>query len=142
MQHAKNGDKVKVRYTGKLESGKVINQTKGGLPLVFQIGNGVVLSEFEKAVTGMEVGGKKTITVPPEKAFGPRHEYLIMDFQRSEFPDKIEMFLGKRIDVQTPYGGKIGVKIVSVDEETVRVDANHPLKGQTLIFDIELLEIL
>jgi peptidylprolyl isomerase len=141
MQHAKRGNKVKVRYTGKLKSGKVLSKTIDRLPLVFRIGDGMVLSEFENAVVGMNVGGKKTIAVPPEKAYGLRHEDLIMDLQRSEFPEKIEMFLGKRIDVQTRYGGKIGVKIVSIDEETVRVDANHPLKDETLIFDIELLEI-
>jgi FKBP-type peptidyl-prolyl cis-trans isomerase 2 len=142
MQNAKKGDKVKVRYTGKLESGKVFDKTKDNLPLVFQIGGGKVVPEFENAVMGMEVGGRKSITIPPQKAFGLRHEDLIVDIKRSEFPGKVEMFIGKRIDVHGPDGGKLSVKILSIDEETVRVDANHPLTGETLIFDIELLEIL
>jgi peptidylprolyl isomerase len=142
MQQATKRDKVRVRYTGKLESGKVINQSKDSMPLVFQIGSGVVLSEFENAVIGMEVGEKKKITVLPEKIFGLKHDDLIMDIPRSEFPDKIEMFLGKRINVKVPAGGKISVKIESIDEETVRVDANPQSKGKAMIFDIELLEIL
>lgn len=142
MENAKNGDKVKVRYTGILESGKVFDETKDSLPMVFRIGGGKVVPEFENAVTGMEVGEKKTVTIPPEKAFGLRHQDLIVDFKRSEFPEKIDMFLGERIDVQVPEGRNLSVKIVSVDEETVRVDANHPLAGKTLIFNIELLEII
>jgi FKBP-type peptidyl-prolyl cis-trans isomerase 2 len=141
MGNAKIGDKIKVRYTGKLESGKVFDKTKDNLPMVFRIGGGKVVPEFENAVTGMEVGGRKTVTIPPEKAFGLRHQDLIVDFKRSEFPGKIEMFLGKRIDLHGRNGLNLSVKIVSIDEETVRVDANHPLKGETLIFDIELLEI-
>lgn len=142
MENAKTGDRVKVRYTGKLESGKVFDTTGDSLPLVFQIGRGRVVPEFENAVMGMQIGGKKTITIPPEKVFGIRHEDLIVDINRSEFPEKIEMFIGKRIDVQVPDGSRLSVKIVSVDEETVRVDANHPLTDETLIYDIELLEIL
>ena len=142
MHNARKGDKVKVGYTGKLESGKIFDITKDSLPLVFQIGGGKVVSELEKAVVGMKVGGKKTITITPEKANRLRHEDLIVDIKRSEFPENIEMFLGKRIDVQRPDGGRISVKIVSVDEKTVRVDANHPLTDELLIFDIELLEIL
>jgi peptidylprolyl isomerase len=142
MQNAKTGDRVKVRYIGKLESGKVFDMTGDRLPLVFQIGRGRVVPELENAVKGMQIGGKKTITIPPEKVFVLRHEDLIMDIKRSECPEKIEMFIGKRLDVQVPDGSRLSVKIVSVDEETVRVDANHPLTDETLIYDIELLEIL
>ena len=142
MENAKKGDKVKVRYTGKLESGKVFDKTKDSLPMVFRVGAGAVVPEFENAVLGLKIGGQKTITIPPEKAFGPRHEDLVVDIKRREFPGKIEMFLGKRIDVQAADGRNLSVKIESVDEKSVRVNANHPLAGETLIFDIQLLEIM
>ena len=142
MQNAKRGDKVKVSYTGKFVSGKVFDKTEDSMPLIFQIGNGKVIPEFERAVMGMRVGGKKTVTIPSGEAFGLRQKHLIMDIKRSEFPCHIEIFLGKFIDVKLPNDQNISVKIVSVSEESVRVDANHPFPDETLIFDIELLEIL
>jgi peptidylprolyl isomerase len=142
MQNAKRGDKVKVHYTGKFLTGRVFDRTKNSMPLVFQIGDGKVVPEFENEVIGMRVGGKKTVTIAAEKAFGLRHERLIFDIKKSEFPCQIEIFLGKRINVQLPNAQTISAKIVSVDDKSVRVDANHPLADETLIFDIELLEIL
>jgi peptidylprolyl isomerase len=142
MQNARRGDRVKVRYTGKFQSGKVFDKTNGCLPLIFEIGDGMVVPEFENAVMGMRVGGKKTVTIPAEKAIGHRREDLIIDIKRSEFPRNFEKFHGKLIDVLMPGGRKLSTKIVSFDEEWVRVDASHLFIGETLIFDIELLEIL
>jgi peptidylprolyl isomerase len=142
MQNAKRGDKVKVRYAGKFQSGKVFDKTNSCLPLIFEIGAGMVVPEFENAVMGMQVGEKKTVTIPAEKAIGHRREDLIIDIKRSEFPENFEKFHGKLIDVLMPGGRKLSTKIVSFDEEWVRVDASHLFIGETLIFDIELLEIL
>ncbi|MGD9066502.1 MAG: FKBP-type peptidyl-prolyl cis-trans isomerase [Desulfobacterales bacterium] len=142
MQNAKRGDKVKVRYTGKFQSGKVFDKTNSCMPLIFEIGGGMVVPEFENAVMGMQVGEKKTVTIPADKAIGHRREDLVIDIKRSEFPGNIEMFHGKLIDVQMPGGQKLSTKIASFGEEWVRVDANHLFIGETLIFDIELLEII
>lgn len=142
MSKAKNGDTVKVHYTGKLEDGIVFDTSKDREPLEFTIGGGSVIPGFENGIIGMEIGSKKVVTIPPEEAYGKRHEELILKVNKSEFPENITPALG--MELQLKYKDKTSVRAVVTDikEESVTLDANHPLAEKTLIFDIELVEIV
>jgi len=143
MAQAKNGDKIKVHYTGKLEDGTVFDTSEDREPLEFTIGSGAIIPGFEKGVVGMEVNEKKTITIPPEEAYGPRHEELMLKKKKSEFPDGITPAVGKQVAIRLnqPNTPPINAIITDVSEDTVTLDANHPLAGKTLVFDIELVGI-
>ena len=141
MGKTKNGDAIKIHYTGKLEDGNVFNDSREGQPLEFIVGGGEVMPGIEKGVIGMEPGDTKTIEIPPEDGFGPRRKELVIDFPKSKMPDQITPTLGQRLKMQHPDGGHIELMITDVKEETITLDANHPLAGQTLIFDLELVEI-
>ncbi len=142
MSLAKIGDTVKVHYTGRLENGKEFDTSKNREPLEFTIGNGSMMPGFEKGIIGMEVGDKKTFTVLPEEAYGPRHEELIATIDKSEFPKHITPRIGLNLQIMQPDGRIMNLTVADMDEDTVTLDANHPLAGRTLIFDVELVEIL
>jgi peptidylprolyl isomerase len=143
MAQAKNGDKIKVHYTGKLEDGTVFDTSEDRGPLEFTIGSEAVIPGFEKSVVGMEVNEKKTITITPEEAYGPRHEELILKKKKREFPDGFTPAVGKQVGIRLnqPNTPPINAIITDVSEDTVTLDANHPLAGKTLVFDIELVGI-
>jgi peptidylprolyl isomerase len=134
---AKNGDTVRVHYTGRLESGEVFDSSEGGEPLEFQLGSGQVIAGFDENVLGMNVGEKKTISIEPENAYGERIEALIGRVERSGLQLESEPEVGMGLALQLPEGQQIPVVITEVTEESVTFDANHPLAGQKLIFDIE-----
>lgn len=142
MSKTKQGDTVKVHYTGKLEDGKVFDTSLNKEPLEFTIGKGQVLKGFEEAVTGMEPGETKTANVPTEEAYGPVRDYLIIDVPRNQIPEHIEPKIGQQLEVQQADGRKVPVTITFVSEENVTFDANHPLAGENLVFDVQLLEIV
>lgn len=141
MTKAKNGDKAKVHYTGKLEDGTVFDSSQGRQPLEFTLGQGQLIQGFEEGVLGMAVGESKTVTIPPEEAYGHPKEELKVEVNRSEFPADIEPQVGQRLQLQDMQGNPIGVVISEVQDETVVLDANHPLAGKTLVFDLELMEL-
>jgi len=143
MAQAKNGDKIKVHYTGKFEDGTVFDTSEERGPLEFTIGDGEVIPGFENSIIGMEVDERKTITVPPEEAYGPKREELIWERKKSEFPEGISPAVGKQVGVRLnqPDTPLINAIITDVSEDTVTLDANHPLAGKTLVFDIELVGI-
>jgi len=141
MSQAKDGDTVKVHYTGKLESGEVFDSSMNRNPLEFVIGDGNVIQGFEKGVSGMEVGESKTITIPPEEAYGMRHEEFVVKVERSEFSENITPAVGLQLQMTQPNGEAINVIITDLSEDTVTLDANHLLAGHTLVFDVELVEI-
>lgn len=141
MSKVKSGDKIKVHYTGKLEDGTVFDSSKGRQPLEFNVGLGQVIPGFEKGVMGMEIGDSKTVVIPPEQAYGNVREELIADVNKGDFPDNIEPEIGKKLQIEQDDGSKLHVTITRVGDEKVTLDANHPLAGKTLTFDIELLEI-
>jgi len=143
MAQAKNGDKIKVHYTGKFEDGTVFDTSEERGPLEFTIGDGEVIPGFENSIIGMEVDERKTITVPPEEAYGPKREELIWERKKSEFPERISPAVGKQVGVRLnqPDTPLINAIITDVSEDTVTLDANHPLAGKTLVFDIELVGI-
>jgi len=142
MSQSKFGDTVKVHYTGKLENGEVFDSSKDGQPLEFTIGKGDVTPGFEKGVIGIEVGRTKTITVPPEEAYGQRSEELIMDVEKTFLPEHTKPAIGQQLQIQQRDGDPINVTIADMNEDTVTLDANHPLAGKTLIFNMGVRLIL
>ncbi|MCM2466264.1 FKBP-type peptidyl-prolyl cis-trans isomerase [Methanoculleus oceani] len=142
MAQAKEGDTVKVHYTGKLEDGTVFDTSDERDPLEFTIGGGQIIRGFEQAVVGMEPGDIKTTTIPPEEAYGPRREDMTLTVEREQFPEEINPEPGQQLQVQQPDGRAAVVTVSDVSESTVTLDANHPLAGQPLTFDIRLVDIV
>ncbi len=141
MAGAKQGDTVKVHYTGKLEDGTVFDSSFNRDPLQFTIGGGQVIPGFEQAVIGMNPGESKTTKVPADKAYGPHHEEMVMVVERNQFPGHLKPEVGQRLQIHLADGGTLIVVVTDMSESTVTLDANHPLAGKDLTFDIELLEI-
>jgi peptidylprolyl isomerase len=141
MAQAKKGDTVKVHYTGKLEDGSEFDSSAGRNPLQFTLGGGKIIPGFEKAVLGMSPGESKTATIPADQAYGPHQEELVWDVDRERFPDNINPELGLQLEVRQADNQEVNVVVTGVSESSVRLDANHPLAGRDLIFDIQLMEI-
>jgi len=141
MATAKNGDTVKVHYTGKLEDGTVFDSSEGRPPLEFKIGEKKVIPGFENGVIGMEEGQSKNITIAKEDAYGDRREELTQQISRKQIPPSINPEVGQRLQMQQPDGQAFEVVVSALDDESVTIDANHPLAGETLHFDIKLEEI-
>ena len=142
MAQAKEGDKVKVNYTGSLEDGTVFGSSPEEDPLEFIIGQKKVLPSFENAVIGMNEGDTKTVSIPPEDAFGQPKEDLIFDVERTKLPPDIDLKLGGVLRVGSDTGKNFDVAITNIDEETVTLDGNHPLAGKVLNLEIQFVEIL
>ena len=142
MSKAKSGDKVRIHYTGKLDDGTQFDSSAGREPLEFDLGGGGVIPGFDSAVDGMAVGESKSVKIESEEAYGPRHEELIQDVPKSELPDDIELSVGLQLQAQSPEGKVMRFMIAAVTEEVITLDGNHPLAGQSLNFDIELVEIV
>ncbi len=141
MSTAKTGDRVKVHYKGQLEDGQVFTDSRGNDPLEFTIGEKSVIPGFEEAVEGMDEGEKRTEKIPCDQAFGPRRDDLVASIDRDELPDDIDPQVGQQLQMQQDDGQDFTVMITDKDDSTITVDANHPLAGQDLTFEIELLEI-
>jgi len=141
MRRAKYGDRVAVHYTGKLENGEVFANSKVGEPFEFTIGKGEVIPGFEKRVIGMELGETKTITIPPEEAYGPRSEELLVDVSKSALPEDITPAIGEQLEIPQKDGNPIDVIITAMNEDTVTLDVNHPLAGITVTFNIQLIGV-
>lgn len=142
MTQAKKGDTVKVHYTGKLKDGTVFDSSQGREPLQFTIGSGQVIPGFEEAVTGMAPQESKTADIPADQAYGARHEEMVMEVPREQVPPDIQPEVGQRLQVGMQGGQPIVVTITEVGETNITLDANPPLAGKDLIFDIELVEIV
>lgn len=142
MTKAKTGDRVKVHFEGYLEDGTVFGSTMGDEPFEFTIGEKNMLPGFESAVVGMQKGGTKTITLPPDEAYGLHKKELVSVMERSGFPKEINIEIGKRLRIRTQDGIYTMVTIKDFTEDSIVLDENDPLAGKTLIFKIELVEIL
>jgi len=136
------GDAVKVHYTGKLDDGTVFDSSEGRDPLQFIVGDGQVIPGFEEAVIGMQPGESKTVKIPADKAYGPHRKDLLAEVDRSEIQDDTELEVGQQLVLQHPSGNLVRVTVIDISETSVIVDANHPLAGKDLTFEIELVEIL
>ena len=141
MSQAKCGDKVNIHVNVWLEDGTNFVSSRDDEPLEFTIGKGEVISGFENAVIGMEVGEKKTVMIPPEDAFGQRHEELVVDVSKSDFPEHIMPVIGERLKIRMRGSDPIEVTVKDMNEDTVTLDANHPLAGYTLTYNIQLISI-
>jgi FKBP-type peptidyl-prolyl cis-trans isomerase 2 len=141
MGQAKTGDTVKIHFTGKLDDGTVFGSTAERGALEFKLGEGQIIPGVEKAVEGMNVGESKTVKVVPEEAYGQRIAELVQEVKRDEFPKGVEPKVGQRFEVPQEEGQRMGVRVVEVSESSVTLDANHPLAGRDLTFELELLEI-
>jgi peptidylprolyl isomerase len=140
---AKDGDTVQVDYTGKLADGTVFDSSAGRQPLEFTLGAGNMIPGFEKAVLGMKVGEKKTITIPADEAYGPHRDDLIIEVPRGRLPGNLVPQVGLQLEARNPDGSSAIVTIIKVtDNTTVTLDGNHPLAGKDLTFEIELVKIL
>ena len=142
MQKPKTGDTVRVHYTGKLDDGSQFDSSRGSEPLEFALGEGQLIAGFEQAVAGLIPGDSCTVTLTPEEAYGELNEAMIQDVPRKLMPADVELQPGMILQGSAGDGRVDNFTVVSFTEETVKLDANHPLAGKALIFDIELLEIL
>ena len=142
MQQAKSGDKVKVHYQGKLANGETFDSSAGREPLEFEVGSGSVIEGFDTGVTGMSAGEKKTLNIIFDNAYGPRIEDMMIEMPKDNFPKDFDIELGLPLMMNDESGQSFQVTIVEIKETSVVLDANHPLAGEDLIFDIELVEIV
>ncbi len=141
MSQATAGDKVKIHYTGTLEDGSQFDSSKGRDPLEFQIGSGQVIPGFDKAVEGMAVGDTKSVTIAAEDAYGPRNEQAIQEVPKSALPPDLVPVEGMNLQAQGRDQQPIQLTVVEVKDDSITVDANHPLAGKALNFEISLVAI-
>ena len=141
MRTVSEGLYVKVHYTGKLDNGEVFDSSQGCQPLEVQVGSGMLIKGFEQALLGMGVSDTKSFTLTPDEAYGARDETLEKEFPRSGLPKEFDPKVGELVSLRTEDNRQIPAKVKQSDEEKVVVDLNHPLAGETLSFDIEVVEI-
>ncbi len=140
MSKAQTGDKVSIHYTGKLDNGEIFDSSVERDPLLFIIGRGMLIKGFEDGVIGMEKGEKKTISLVPAEAYGERMDQLVITVPESQFPPSMKPETGMMISIQQQNGATIPAMIIGVDSGNVTLDANHPLAGKNLTFELELVE--
>lgn len=141
MTTVKTGDTVRIHYTGTLEDGSRFDSSEGREPLEFVVGSGQIIPGLDIALPGMAVGEAKTVKVPCDQAYGPLNPDARQAVPRAGIPEGIPLDPGTQLQMQTPQGQVVPVVVIEVDEETVTLDANHPLAGKDLIFAIELVAI-
>ena len=142
MVQVKAGDTVRVHYSGFLDDGTVFDSSLEREPFEFTLGQGMVIPGFEDAVVGMDVGDSKTVNIPSDQAYGPYRDELLVAVERSQVPPNIEPDVGMELQIRTPEGTVTNVTITEMDENSITLDANHPLAGKDLIFEIKLVEIV
>ncbi|HEX6927411.1 MAG TPA: peptidylprolyl isomerase [Longimicrobiaceae bacterium] len=142
QHHAAEGDTVRVHYTGMLPDGTILETSHGGEPLEFTLGRGEVIPGLEHAVTGMAPGERKSVWITPDQAYGPHQDDLLLMVDRSRFPDHIQPAPGQRLRMRREGVPPVMVTVVEVDDDEVILDANHPLAGRDLTFDVQLLEVI
>ncbi|MBM1219129.1 peptidylprolyl isomerase [Ponticoccus sp. SC2-23] len=141
MTAAKAGDTVRIHYTGTLSDGTTFDSSQGRDPLEFTVGSGDIIPGLDKAMPGMQVGESKTVTVPCDEAYGPVNPEAMQTVERAQIPDHIPLDLGTALQVQDQTGRAMAVTVAEVTEDKVVLDANHPLAGKDLTFNVELVEI-
>jgi peptidylprolyl isomerase len=142
MTTAQTGDIVRINYAGRLVDGTPFDSSEGRAPLEFTLGEGQVIRGLEQHVSGMQVGDKSTVTIPADEAYGPRREEAIQQVDRAKVPGGIDLAVGTQLQARTSDGGMLPITVVALDEASVTVDANHPLAGQDLVFDVEIVEVV
>ncbi len=141
MQQVKNGDTVRVHYHGKLTNGSTFDSSEGREPLEFTVGQGQVIKGFDDALINMAIGEKKTVNIPVDQAYGQRNDDMMMEYPKSEFPADMKPEKGMQLHMSDNTGNVFPVVVTEVQDDVVILDANHPLAGEDLIFDLELVSI-
>lgn len=141
MQQIKSGDTVKVHYHGKLTDGQTFDSSEGREPLEFTVGVGQVIKGFDNALIDMKVGEKKTVEIPVAEAYGDRREDMVVEYPKNDFPAEMTPEVGMQLNMSDQQGNNFPVVITEVKDEIVVLDANHPLAGKDLIFDLEVVSI-
>jgi len=141
MAQAKTGNHVRVNYTGKLDDGTVFASTTNEEPIEFTLGENEVLSAIEDAVEGMEPGETKTVRIAAEAAFGLRREDLVQEIPKASLPDDMDIKVGQQLWVDELGEEPIALSVVDISDATVTIDANHPLAGEDLTFDLEVVDV-
>jgi peptidylprolyl isomerase len=141
MSTAKQGDSVQIHYTGKLDDGTVFDSSEGREPLNITLGEGEVIPGFERAAVGMEVGETKETRLDVDEAYGERRDDLLLEVPREQLPDGLDVEVGTPLQLQQPDGRAVPVTVTALDEQQVTLDANHPLAGQPLTFEMTLVDI-
>lgn len=142
MEQVKSGDKINVHYTGRLTDGTLFDSSEGREPLEFQVGSGMVIKGFDEGVMGMTIGEKKIVHIPVEEAYGEMDSSYLAVFNKEEIPSDIPYEVGMQLNMHQDGTGQVmPVIVVEVTEKTITLDANHPLAGKDLIFDLELVSI-
>ncbi len=142
MTQAKKGDKVQVHYKGYLEDGKIFDSSEGKDPLDVMLGSGSVIAGFDAALVGMEVGEKKTVTIPSDRAYGNHNAEMVMQVPADQIPGDLKPEIGQKLQVGGATGELMTVEVLDLDEEFIVLDANPPLAGKDLTFDLELVAIV
>ena len=142
MAQVKDGDVVRVHYTGKLTNGEQFDSSVGREPLEFTVGAGMMIKGFDDAMPGMEIGEKKTVSISPEEGYGEKSSEAIIEFPRENVPEDMKLEPGMSLTLSNQDGQPVPVTVVEVKEDVIVLDANHFLAGQELVFDIELVEIV
>jgi FKBP-type peptidyl-prolyl cis-trans isomerase 2 len=142
MQQVKNGDKVRVHYTGKLTNGSEFDSSVQREPLEFTVGAGQMIQGFDAAMPGMTIGEKKTINIPAAEAYGERNDEAIIEFPKENVPPDMKLEPGMALTLTNQNGQPVPVTVIEVKDDIIVLDANHFLAGEELVFDIELVEIL
>lgn len=142
MANPQKGDTVRVHYTGTLPDGEQFDSSRGGEPLEFTLGEGRIIPGFEAAVLTLAPGESTQAAIAPDDGYGPHRPELLVELEREQFPTDMELEVGQTLQLNDQEGNPVVVRVAELGEEAVRLDANHPLAGQELTFDIELVEIV
>lgn len=142
MQQVQSGDTVRVHYHGRLTDGTIFDSSEGRDPLEFEVGSGMVIAGFDNGVIGMIIGDKRTLSIAVDDAYGPKNPEMVIEFPREQVPEGMPLEKGMRLNLNNSEGQVVPVVITDVLDETILLDANHPLAGEDLVFDIELVEIV
>ena len=144
MASAANGNIVRINYTGKLADGTMFDtsEAEGREPLRFRLGENQVLPKLEAEIIGMAVGDTKTVAIEANDAYGPHQEKAIQQVERSQIPNDVDLTVGNPLQATGPDGQVVPLRVIAADDTTVTLDANHPLAGHDLTFDVELVEIV
>lgn len=139
-EEIKAGDTISVNYTGRFEDGTVFDSSEAKKPLKFTVGAGQLIQGFDEAVVGMKLGEKKTINLPPEEAYGVHQDGMVIDIPKAQIPEDMKVEVGMRLHLRDPEGNPVPAVVTEITDEVVKMDANHPMAGKTLVFDIEIAE--
>ncbi len=142
MATVKEGDRVRVHYTGKLEDGTVFDSSRDGTPLAFTVGKAELIKGFDRGVIGMSAGESKTIKISAEDAYGPHNKERVFEFKRDKSPKDFDPPIGQQVHMQRADGQMVVVTVKDKSDKSFTMDSNHPMAGKNLTFDITLVEIV